>query len=323
MSRPHLELDGVRYVLADRRFESAANIRQDSRRRRPRVGERCRCGRVRVHVDAIEEWPVRFVRNFLVVDGAVNGRPIGVLLDTGSTRSMMLHSAARRLNLPRQRARDYRMFGVGGESPVEAVTGRLPPGQERPQELATARRRRTGVRRGSTSFSARTSSMRRGRIRPGPRHGAYIPGEGLRRRIARLLGERRHGRSRDRGRLRHATADLVPVQVNGRAIEALLDSGAPFSILTKSEAAAVGLTPDTPGVVAVGKGRGIGPEIGRHVDRSDRHFTIGNENIRDTAILFGDVFKDATIRRREPRARQVAGTEQMLLGSTSCVRTGC
>ena len=87
---------------------------------------------------------------------------------------------------------------------------------------------------------------------------------------------------------------LVPVQVNGRPIEALLDSGAPFSILTKREAAMAGVTPDTPGVVAVGKRRGLGSRsVDTWIGPLDS-FTIGNENIRDTAILFGDLFKDAT-----------------------------
>ncbi len=36
----------------------------------------------------IVDWPVRVVRNHIVVDGAINGQKIGITLDTGSTRSV-------------------------------------------------------------------------------------------------------------------------------------------------------------------------------------------------------------------------------------------
>jgi predicted aspartyl protease len=69
----------------------------------------------------IEEWPVRSLGHYVVVDGTANGQPIGVMLDTGSTRSLILRSAAQRLDLSRRQSRSYRMFGVGGESPVETA----------------------------------------------------------------------------------------------------------------------------------------------------------------------------------------------------------
>jgi hypothetical protein len=77
----------------------------------------------------------------------------------------------------------------------------------------------------------------------------------------------------------------------------------------------VGLTPDSPGVVPVGRGRGLGAKsVDTWIGPIDT-FTIGNEKIRDTAILFGDLFKDATYTEIGCHVpRQVAGLQQMLLG---------
>jgi len=69
----------------------------------------------------IADWPVRLERGHLIVDGAINGQKIGVMLDTGATRSLILRSATERLGLTRRQARGYRMFGVGGETYVEAA----------------------------------------------------------------------------------------------------------------------------------------------------------------------------------------------------------
>ena len=37
----------------------------------------------------IAEWPVRLEHNKLIVDGSINGRKIGIMLDTGAQRSLM------------------------------------------------------------------------------------------------------------------------------------------------------------------------------------------------------------------------------------------
>jgi len=69
----------------------------------------------------IAEWPVRLEHNKLIVDGSINGRKIGIMLDTGAERSLILRSAAIRLGLTLQRASRYRMFGLGDETDVEVA----------------------------------------------------------------------------------------------------------------------------------------------------------------------------------------------------------
>ena len=70
----------------------------------------------------IAEWPVRFERELPVVDGAINGRKINVLLDTGAYASLLTRAAADRLGLA-TRGNYESMTGFGGESDV--TTARL------------------------------------------------------------------------------------------------------------------------------------------------------------------------------------------------------
>jgi len=66
----------------------------------------------------VADLPVRLERNHLIVDGTVNGQKVGVMLDTGA-RTFVVRPAAVRLGLPRRDARNYRIFGVGGETKAE------------------------------------------------------------------------------------------------------------------------------------------------------------------------------------------------------------
>jgi hypothetical protein len=68
----------------------------------------------------VAEWPVRLVGNLPIVEGAVNGHAIGVLVDTGASRSVIMKVAADRLALPRH-ATGNRVYGVGGISSAEMV----------------------------------------------------------------------------------------------------------------------------------------------------------------------------------------------------------
>ena len=67
----------------------------------------------------IVEWAVRAGPAHIVVDGAINGSKVGIALDTGAMKSLILRSTAVRLDLPRKAATGQRMYGVGGETKVE------------------------------------------------------------------------------------------------------------------------------------------------------------------------------------------------------------
>ena len=67
------------------------------------------------------EWPVRWERGKIVADGTINGHNVGIVLDTGASRSMVFRSAAEKLGLSLQEVRGRRLFGIGGETKVESV----------------------------------------------------------------------------------------------------------------------------------------------------------------------------------------------------------
>ena len=62
----------------------------------------------------IANWHVRFLDKHPVLDGYVNGKKIGVLIDTGAYVSLLTKSAAERLGL-QTRETGERMVGVGSE----------------------------------------------------------------------------------------------------------------------------------------------------------------------------------------------------------------
>src|SRR4029453_18534936 len=68
---------------------------------------KCKLGR-------LAEWPLRPDRNHLVVDGAINGKPVAIILDTGASRTLILGASAERLGLPRPELKNLTVDGGGG-----------------------------------------------------------------------------------------------------------------------------------------------------------------------------------------------------------------
>jgi clan AA aspartic protease (TIGR02281 family) len=61
------------------------------------------------------EWPVQFQWGLPIIEGAINGKKIGVLVDTGAYASILTKAAAERLGVYASGTRDY-LYGTGGES---------------------------------------------------------------------------------------------------------------------------------------------------------------------------------------------------------------
>jgi predicted aspartyl protease len=265
-----------------------------------------------------EEWPVRLVHNKLIVDGAINGQKVGVMLDTGATRTLILRSAAARLGLSTRWARGYPMFGVGGTTDVEVTSiAEFTVGQ--------------ATRKGWRMIVA----------------GEHDPGDD----VAVLLGEDFFHHFDVEFDLAHNAVRLyqpsdcagvslaywatdsasevaiepvfdaapqvvLTVRISGQPVRALLDSGAAASMLDKSVAAALGVTPTTQGVVAAGSGSGLGRKPVDFWIGSFQSFVIGDEIIKDTAILFGDLWKRATYTRTGSFIpKRFEGEASMLLGA--------
>ena len=75
--------------------------------------------------------------------------------------------------------------------------------------------------------------------------------------------------------------------LNGSRIRVMFDSGAWRSLLTLDAAKRAGVTPASPGVVAGGPWRGIGPRSGETWIAPFASFRIGDEEIRNTHLRIG------------------------------------
>lgn len=266
----------------------------------------------------IVDWPIRMVRNHIVVDGAINGRKVGIILDTGAQQSLILRSAAVRLDLPRREATGYRMYGVGGETKVEIASVddfKLGAVSTTGMQLFVAGEVDLGdgvdvllgedfLRRFDVEFDLPHAAVR-----------LYQPKDCENASLAywsrEVAGEVEIEPVTDaRPRI------SLTVRINGRPIDAMLDSGASTSVLTKQDAAAVGVTPDTPGVTAGYASGGLGAKSVDSWIGPFQSFAIGNESIPDIRIRFADIWKGSTVTATGSRiARNVSVTEPMLLGA--------
>ena len=99
-------------------------------------------------------------------------------------------------------------------------------------------------------------------------------------------------------------------------MRAKLDSGSYTSVLDKSTAERLGITPDSLGVVPGGTGGGLGGKSVAFWIAPLQSFTIGDETIRDTTIRFADLWKDVTYTSTGSHVpRKVEGNPPMLLGA--------
>ena len=264
------------------------------------------------------DWPVRLERNHLIVDGAINGQKIGIMLDTGATRSLILRSATERLGLTRKVARGYRMFGVGGETHVESAdVDEFKIGQftRKNWRVLVAGERDFGP---DVAFLLGDDFFHQVDVEIDLAHGAVrlfqpkdCDGVSLAYWGTDGAGEAEIERVDDA----HPQI-ILTVQINGQPMRALLDSGAATSVLNKSDAARLGVTPETPGVVAVGSGTGLGPKAVDNWIGPFQSFVIGNEIIKDTTIRFADLLKDATYTSTDSRIpKHLVGQQPMLLGA--------
>lgn len=235
----------------------------------------------------IAEWPVRLERNLPVIEGSIDGKKVGILLDTGAYATVLTKAAAEKLGIAASPTATS-MIGVGGESRIYL---------SRIQELRIGGAVRNNLR------------VRVAGERPIPGVD-FILGDDFFRgldlefdyakgvvRLFQPLGCK--GASLgywDANALQvpmeQGEKIILPVEINGRPARALLDSGASASSVSMPFAARLGITPQTPGVAQSGCSGGIGGEIvPRWVARFDT-VSIAGETIRDPRLLIGDLIPE-------------------------------
>jgi len=241
----------------------------------------------------VADLPVKLENNHVYVEGAINGRTIDILLDTGFTRSLVPRSGATRLGLPViGTPRSHHLSGVGGESAPEVVLikeFKIGGATRERWQVLTAGERDLGANVGfilgedffsqfDVEFDLAHKAVRL--FQPKDCNGVSLA----------------YWSPKDYNEVAIDRVDdfhpqiVLPVLINDQPFDALLDSGSWTSYITKSAAARLGVTPETPGVMAAGKSVGIGPKAVDNWTGPLKTFVIGSEKISDTSMRFADLF---------------------------------
>ncbi len=267
---------------------------------------KCKVGR-------IAEWPLRAKSYTPVFDGAINGQKIGILVDTGADISLVHRSAAARLGLTRYQT-GGRFFGIGGETHAESVhidEFRLAEGVRKNWEVLVA---------GEGNFSDDVAVLL------GDDYFQQVDLEfDLAHNAVRIYNTKdcegvslAYWATEPAGEapIEAGSRIRLTVAINGKPVRAQLDSGAGYSILSQADAARLGVTPESPGVVAGGCVRGLGEKRADSWFGQFESFAIGNERIRNPRIRFADMWRHVTYTETGSRLpNRFAGHPDLLLGA--------
>jgi len=263
-----------------------------------------RCQLVRV-----AEWPVKLERNRALVDGSINGHPVGVLIDTGASKTVMTRSAAERLGIDRVDAR-MSFYGVGGRTRAELAEieeFRLGGAVQKKWPVLVIGEQPMGdvaVILGEDFFESLDLEL------------------DFANKVVRLF----QPQDCDKAALAYWAPDtpplkiasvrklMVDVEVNGVPLLALIDSGASRSTLDLGVARRAGITPASAGVTSGGCIVGIGRKpVDAFIAPMER-FAIGDEIIRDARIPMADMSVHLMREEIGSRLSKPFDTPEMVLG---------
>jgi predicted aspartyl protease len=239
----------------------------------------------------IAEWPVRLQRGLPIMEGAINGRKVGVLLDTGAYASLITKAAADRLELNTRMTAET-MIGVGGTSRV--LMTRVDKFEIGGASLDGMRVRVGGERPipgvdfilGDDFFASVDIEFdyAKGVVR------LYQPQDC--RNVSLAYWDPRALQVP----MENEKKVLFAVRVNGREATAMLDSGASSSVVALTFAAKLGITPEA-GLVSSGCSGGIGAEAVRSWVASFDTLDIAEQRIRDARLHVADYMPEVAYTR--------------------------
>lgn len=262
----------------------------------------------RCHIEGVAALPLEADVTQPLTQGLIDGRPVRVLIDTGSALSFIWRPAAERLGLRLRGIPRIRLFGLGGESQVDATyigelqvqalslkSLRLPVAGDLPN--------RADVIFGE-DFLAHHSmefDVRHGVVRIVDTSGcspAELPYWSRTYSMADLLASPLDAR-----------AVRVNVLLNGHVVRAQVDSGSSATLLDKSVADSAGVRySDSRGAVV-----GIGQRALRIWIADVRSFKLGDESIANTQLRVAQLSKYQTMDRIGSRIPAPTGTGPALL----------
>lgn len=253
----------------------------------------------------IEEWPVRFEQNLPIIDGEINGKKIGILIDTGSERSFVTRSAVTRMMLTRTKV------GTTGLESVKLEELRIGPAKRLDWDVLVSPEQ---------DFGAQVVSLVLGHD--------FLSGVDFEFDFANRAVRLFQAQDCVNSSLAYWTnvkpidvaiqgrdEFLVNVAVNGRAMLAILDSGASTSALTMAESVRLGITQKTPGVRTAGCSIGIGRPALDYWSAPFESFAIGAELIHNPMLRIADFTRETSVNQvGGSQANRFANQPQLILG---------
>jgi len=262
-------------------------------------------------LNQIMELPVTMVGSKPTVTLLVNGQPVKFLVDSGSWASVIDLTAAKALGLKLAKT-DEKSRGIGGEvdlyfTTVDSLAINKDASLGRIDMLASVDVGGSGysglIGENILGFADIEYDLPHGAIRFFKQEGCQKTNLGYWADGAAIEIELTHtGKrpaSRDRDPNHYDPGDLdrdvrAVSMINGQKVTVTFDSGSSVSILNRSVAARVGVTPDTPGAVPDGLFTGIGSERKAIWIAPFDSFALGAERINHTRLRFGDLNQTQT-----------------------------
>ena len=261
----------------------------------------------------IAEMPVWIQNGKPVTEGSINGRKVGILLDTGSGPSIVHRSTVEKLGLTPVDVAGLRMFGTGGETAARAVLiDEFKFGQAVRKEWRVlvsgegTLGSNIGVVLGYDFFQNVDVEF-------------DLPGGAVRffqaedcDNVALSYWTREPA---GQVAIEPGSQLELTVQLNGKPTRAQLDSGASTSVIESELASQLGVTAKSPGVVPGGCSSGLGRNPIESWIGQFETFAIGHELIRSPRLRFAELWKDINTTAISGIGKAMEGLPAMLLGA--------
>jgi len=234
------------------------------------------------------ELPLTLVAGQPTVEVEINGRPVRMVLDTGSEGTILFRPAAQELGLALRKYPGAELFGVGGADQVASArvnTLKVANLTARNVDITVAGSRLSGEAKGvlgalfllqsDLEFDVPGGKLRF--FKPQNCKGDQVVYWGAAYAVAPM-------------RPTTATEVKLAVTINGEELVALLDSGAGRSALTFETARRLGVSGDASRLPTNGESTGFGPQAVQNYVGQFNSFAFGDEVIKNPRLEIADLF---------------------------------